>query len=120
MPNKLGLNPTLAIKLFFEREDDQHLPHVFPNQLDARLPPRPELWADVVNHRDSALVQFARQAEVEVGEIDEHGGIGTPALRLGDDFVEEPKDTRQVFHYLSQSDHCDLAGVHDQVTSGLL
>ena len=45
---------------------------------------------------------------------------GCSAFGLGDNFVKQPEDTRQVLDYLSQSDHSDLIGVDDQVASGLL
>ncbi len=83
MPDKFRVDTALAIELLFEGEDDQHLAHVLPHQLDARLPPRPQLRADVINHRDPALVQLARQPKVEVGEVDEHSGVWFSPLGLG-------------------------------------
>ena len=120
MPNKLSVDTAFAIELLLEREDDHHLAHVLPHEFDAPLPPGPQLRADVVDHRNAALVQLARQTKVEVGEIDKHGSVGLAPLGFGHHFVKQPEDARQMLHHFGQSDHGDLIGVDHQVASSLL
>ena len=88
MADELRRNAALAIKLFFEGKDHQHLANIFPHALNAALLPRPQLRADVVDHRHAALVQFAGQAQVKVGEVDEHGRVRPATFRLADDLRE--------------------------------
>ena len=120
MPDKFRLDSALSVELLLEGEDDQHLAHVLAYQLDTRLPPRPQLWADVINHRDAALVQFAGQPKVEVGEVDQHSRVWSSALGFVDNFVKEPEDSRQVLDHLDQSDHGNLIGVDDEIAARLL
>ena len=119
MPDELGFDAALAIELLLEGEDHQHLADVLPHQLDARLPPRPQLRADVVDHRDAALVQLARQAKIEVGEVDQHGGVGAAAFGLGHHVAKAPVDARDVLDHLDHADHRDLVSVDHEFASGL-
>src|ERR1035441_2647826 len=102
MADKLRLNAALAIEALLEREDQQHPANVFAYLLDAALLPRPELRADVVNDRHAALVQLARQAQVELGEVDEHGGVWPSPFGLAHHFAEAAIDERNVLDDLDK------------------
>src|ERR1039458_1696816 len=96
MADKLRLNAALAIKALLEGKDHQHLANVLAHLLDAALLPRPQLRADVVNDRHSAVVQLARQAQVELGKVDEHRGVWPSPFGLAQDLVEAAIDERNV------------------------
>src|ERR1035438_6097198 len=120
MPNEFRFDPALAIELLLEGKDHQHLTDVLPYQLDARLPPRPQLWADVIDHWDSALVQLARQAKIEVRKVDQHGSVRTASFRFSHHAAKALVDPRQVLDDLGQSHHRDLVRVGHEFASGLL
>ena len=51
-------HPSIPIKLFFERKNDQRFLDVLARATsDAMLPPCPELRADVIDNRNAALMQ---------------------------------------------------------------
>ena len=83
-----------------------------------RLLPRPQLRADVINDRYPALVQFARQAQVEVGEVDEHRGVWASPFRLAHHLAEAAIDGRNVLDHLDDADLGDLARVHQELATG--
>ncbi len=119
MSHKLRIDAALAIELLFEREDHQHLAHVFANPLDAPLLPGPQLRADVINDRHIQFVQFARQPQVEVGEVDEDSSVGTAIAGFADHFAKAAIDAGNVLDHLDDADFGDLASVGQQLASGL-
>ena len=80
MADELGLNAALAVELLFKGEDDQHAVDIFLDELDAVLLPGPELRADEEDDGNAEAVQLLGELEVDVGEVDEDGDVGT-ALR---------------------------------------
>src|ERR1019366_1337542 len=100
MADKLHLNAALAIEAFLEGEDHHHPANIFAHALDAALLPRPKLRADVVNDRHAALVQFARQAQVEIGKVDEHRGVRPPPFDLAHHVAKAAIDERNVLDHL--------------------
>src|SRR5581483_1716141 len=96
MAREFGFDAVLAIERFFEREDDQHLLYVSLHELDAAATPGPELRADIVDHRDPAGMERFRQAEMEVGEIDEDGYVGAAAVGLAQQLVELAINAREM------------------------
>src|ERR1700690_3993328 len=115
MANKLRLNAALAIEALLEGEDHQHLANVFAYLLDAALFPRPQLRADVVNDRHAALVQLARQAQVEIRKVDQHGGVWESLFGLAHHFAKAAIDERNVLDDLDNADFGDLARIHQKV-----
>ena len=65
-------------------------------------------------------MQFARQAEVEVREVDEDGSVGALAFGFGDDFMEQTKYAGKVLDDLGKTDDCDFIGVDDEMAAGML
>src|SRR5664280_1118161 len=118
MADKLRLNAALAVEALLERENHQHLANIFPHLLDATLLPRPELRADVVNDRYPALVQLARQAQIEIGEVDEHRGVWPSPFGLAHNFAEAAIDERNVLDDLDNADFGDLSRIHQKVATG--
>src|SRR5664280_395570 len=118
MADKLRLNAALAVEALLERENHQHLANVFPHLLDAALLPRPELRADIVNDGHAELVQLARQAQVEFGEVDEHRGVWPSPFGLAHHFAEAAIDERNVLDDLHDADFGDLSRIHQKVATG--
>ena len=117
MADKFRRNAALAIKLFFEGKDHQHLANIFPHALNAALLPRPQLRADVVDHRHAALVQFAGQAQVKVGEVDEHSGVRPATFRLADDLPKPAINRRNVLDDLDDADLGNLSRIDQQIAA---
>jgi hypothetical protein len=65
--DELDRHSGLAVERLFERKDDQHRLRGVADRTDAALPPGPHLRRHVIDDRDAAGVQRARQAQVEVG-----------------------------------------------------
>ena len=118
MPNKPGRNPSLAIELFLKGKDDQHLSNVFPDSLDSALFPRPQLRADVIDDWYSALIQLARQPQVEIRKVDEHRRFGPTPFRLPYYFTKAAIDSRNVLDDLDDSDLGDFSGVDQKIATG--
>src|SRR5664280_2627267 len=118
MADKLRPKAAFAIEALLEREDDQHLANVFPHLLDAALLPRPELRADIVNDGHAELVELARQAQVEFGEVDEHRGVWPSPFGLAHHFAEAAIDERNVPDDLDNADFGNLSRIHQKVATG--
>ena len=74
--------------------------------------------ADIVDDRHAQFVQFARQAQVEVGKVDQHRRVGTAPLGLAHDLAKAAVDGGNVFDDLDDADFGDLARVDQQVATG--
>src|SRR5271157_4829298 len=118
MPYELRLDAALAIKLLLEREDHQHPADVVPHLLDSPLLPGPELRTDVVNDGNAALVKFAGEPQIEIGEVDEHRRIGPAPLRLAHHLAKAAIDGWNVLDDLDDADFGDLASVRQQLAAG--
>src|SRR5215472_13180931 len=97
-----------TVELLLEGEDHDHLAHVFLDLLDAPGAPRPYLRADKVKDGNPQPVQLARQAQVEVGKVDEHGSV---RLAFGGFVYKDSEflpDVRQMLGDLNQPDHGDF------------
>src|SRR5581483_11118294 len=70
-----NLNTVLPVKLLLKREDHDHLANIFFDLLDPSGAPGPDLRAHEIEDRNAEPMQFASKAQVEVREVDEHGGI---------------------------------------------
>ena len=72
-----------AEELLFERKDAKHMAERAAHSGQPALAPGPNLRRHQVHHRDALAVQFAGQAQMEVGRIREDGQIRPAALRGG-------------------------------------
>ena len=75
MADEGHLDAVTLIKLFFKGKDHQHSVHITLDLVNAMFLPRPELRADEKDHRNAQAVEFAGEAKVDIGKVDEHGGI---------------------------------------------
>ena len=116
--DELGLHAMLQVKLAFKGEDDQHLAHILLHLSDATPPPRPQLRADVINHGNTAPVQFAGQPQIPVGEVNQHGHVRAAAVHLIQQPMEAAVEGWQVAEDLEESDDGNVLGLHQQLASG--
>ena len=93
MSDERGVNPALAVKLLLKRKDDKCFADVLAQQLDSSLPPSPELRADIIDNRNSTLVQLASDAPIKRRSIDDDPKIGLTTISLGDQMIEK----REIF-----------------------
>src|SRR5919204_6187238 len=87
MPDELHWHAGVPINLFLERKDDEHAIGEGANRVDAPRPPRPDLRADVVNHRDAKPPDLLREPEIEVRKIDDDERVGPLGFSRGDELA---------------------------------
>ncbi len=108
VPDKLCGDATIAVELLFEREDDEHLVDVFPDEADAVFLPGPELRADEKDHGNAEAVELLGELEVNIREVDEDGNIG-PALANGAlEAAEFAVDAGQMADHLGDAHDCHI------------
>src|SRR4051812_32168486 len=83
MARESGVNVAVAVEGLLEREDDHHAIDTLLDPAQATTFPGPELRADEVNDWDLEGFEFAGEAEIDVGEVDEDGGGGATLLDGG-------------------------------------
>src|SRR2546430_11028040 len=82
------LQPMPAIKLLLKRKDHDHLADIFFDLLYASGAPGPYLRADEVESGNAQAMQFARQAQVEIGEVDEYSRVRLAPRGFGHQMLE--------------------------------
>ena len=94
MSNEGRIHPALSIELLFEREDDKRFIDVIAQQAHAPLPPRPELWRDIVHGGNAALLHLPGNAPVERRRVDDDGEIGLAPVRFAQQVPVQSEDFR--------------------------
>ena len=106
------------VDLDLERKDRQHLVGKRLQRADAARAPRPQLRADVVDHRDPERVDRGGEPKIEVGEIDRDKDVGT----RGPGQVHQPAvhrvGARQHAQDLGEPGDGDAAVVAGQLRAG--
>ena len=115
MSNERHRDARLAIQRLFEREDDQHVIHGLADRVQPSAPPGPDLRRDVVDDAHSSAAEVAREPEVEVGIVDEHGHVGELPVDLGQYAVEHPPQRPQMRDDLQQADDGQVLDVRQQL-----
>src|ERR1700704_983741 len=75
MANVTHLNAMPPVKFLLKGKDHNHLANIFFELPHAVRAPGPYLRADKVENRNAQAMQFARQAQVEVREVDQYGRV---------------------------------------------
>jgi hypothetical protein len=121
MADELGIDAAGAVIRLLEGKDDEHAADVFADEADAVLLPGPELRADEVDDGNAEAVEFAGEAEVDLGKIDEDGDGGAAGADGALELAELAVDAGQVEdhfgeahdgHILSADDAIDAGGGH--------
>src|SRR5262249_20565366 len=76
------VHSVFLIELLLEGEDHDHLAHVLLDLSYAAGAPRPDLRADKIENRNSQAMKLPRQAQVEVGKINQDSGVRLATARL--------------------------------------
>src|SRR5258708_567623 len=118
MADVADLDSVPPVELLLEREDHDHLADVLPDLLYPSGAPRPDLRADEIKNRNAQPIEIARQPQVEVREVDEHGGVGLAPRGFRHQMLEAPSDIGKMFYHLHQSNHRNFIGVDQQLASG--
>ena len=114
----LDRNPGLLVDLLLEVKEAEHLVDAVLELPEPPSPPRPDLRTHVVHDADVSLPELLGQAQVEVGEINEHGQLRPATVHLRQQGLEGPVDARQAAEDLGDADHRDGVGIHRGVDAG--
>jgi len=117
---ELGVDAALAVELFFEGEDDEHLVDALLHPAEAAALPRPELGRDEPDDGDAGAGEVFGEAEVDVGEVDEDGDVGAVALDAGDEFPVAGVDAGDVAEDFGDAHDGNVFGADDAGLAGLL
>ena len=107
----------LAVERLLEREDHEHAVDGLPDLLEPAAPPGPDLGRDVVDDRDSAPLQLAREAQIEVGVVDEDGEVGALGVGAGEQFAEDAPQAGQVAQHFEEADDREIVDVRNELTT---
>ena len=118
MADELGLDALLAIERLLEGKDHQHPVDVLLDELDAVLLPGPQLRADEVDDGNAEAVELFGQAEVDFGEVDEHGDAGWPLPDGLLEFFELAVDAGQMEDDLGEAHDGHVFGADDALQAG--
>ena len=112
MAHVAHLNAVPGIELLLKRKDHNHLADVFLDLLHASGAPRPNLRTDKIKNRDAQAMQFARQPQVEIREVDQDGCVRFAPRSFRHQMLEAAANVRQVPYDLNQSDYSNLIRMH--------
>lgn len=96
MTYEFCIHTTGSIETLLKREDDHHAVDSLLYPAQAAALPRPELRADKVNDRDTYFFQFASEAEIDVGEVNEDGDVRAALSDGRDQATVRAIDTRSM------------------------
>ncbi len=105
----------VGIKLFFKRKNAEAEREAAPDDSYTPRTPRPELRADVVGVGHAAPFEFAREAEMEAGEVGEDGERGFALLGGGDEFAHCADERWEMAEDFGDADDGDFGVVGDDV-----
>ncbi len=119
MAYELCVDVAGAVEGFFEGEDDHHAVDALLDPAEAAALPGPELGADEVDDGDVQFFEFAGEAEVDVGEVDEDGDVGAAFFDGGDETAVLAVDVGHVPDDLGDAHVGDVFGADDAVEAGV-
>ncbi len=117
--DELCVDAAGAVETLFEWEDDHHAVDALLDPAETAALPGPELGADEIDHWDVQFFKFAGQAEVDVGEVDEDGGVGALFFDGGDEAAVLAIDVGHVPDDLGDSHVGDVFGADDALEAGV-
>ena len=117
MPDEFHGNVAVAIDRLLERKDHKHAIRDLLDRLEPLRPPRPDLRADVVDHRHAEPANQRREPEVEIRKIDQHERVRTRALRLGDELAARGDRSGQLGEGFGQAGDGEIAIVVDEAAA---
>lgn len=119
MADEGGVDSACAVERLLEGEDDHHAVDALLHPAQAAALPGPELRTDKVDDGDVEGFELAGEAEVDVREVDENGGVGVARFDGGYETAVGAVDLRHVPDDLGDAHVGDVFGADDAVHSGL-
>jgi hypothetical protein len=119
MADERGVDVAGTVESFFEGKDDHHAVDALLDPAKTAPLPCPDLGADEVDDRDVQLFEFAGEAEVDVGEVDEDGDVGAAFFDGGDEAAELAVDVGHVPDDLGDAHVGDVFGADDALEAGV-
>ena len=119
MADELCVDVAGAVEGLFEREDDHHAVDALLDPAETAALPGPELGADEVDNWDVQFFEFAGQAEVDVGEVDEDGDVGPVFFDGGYETAVFAIDVGHVPDDLGDAHVGDVFGADDALEAGV-
>jgi len=113
-----GVHAAVAVEGLFEGEDDHHAVDALLHPAETASLPGPELGADEVDDGDVEGFELAGEAEVDVGEVDEDGGLRAVLLNGGDETAIGAVDVGRVADDFRDAHVGDVFGADDTVLTG--
>src|SRR5262245_44952136 len=111
MSNELHVDPGFPIHFLLERKNHEHLVYKPAKLFQPAFSPRPHLWADVINNRNSGVPYPLAEPQIEIGEVDENGSRRRICFNSFCEPAEEPIKARERTHHLKRSDDRGFADV---------
>ena len=115
MAHEDRLHPMLAQEDFLEGKDHEGSVHEPPEELRPLLSPGPHLGGDVVDHGYAEPAGVPGEAEVEIGEIHQHQGVGASCPEGGFEPAHLPHEVGQVGEHLGDAHHGQLLHGHQDL-----
>jgi len=109
----------VAVELFLKRKDDHHAADALLDPAEAATLPGPKLGADEVDDGDVELFQFAGEAEVDVGKVDEDGDVRAMFFDGGDEAAVLAVDVGHVPDDLGDAHVGDVFGADYALEAGV-
>src|SRR5581483_1086492 len=107
MADALHGDAGLAVNRLLKIEDAKHLFNGRFELPDPPPPPSPDLRADKIDDRYVTLLELLRQAQVEIGEVNEDGKLWLPPAHLIEEDAKGPVDAREPRDDFCDSSHGD-------------
>src|SRR4029453_12011931 len=119
MANELHVDARFPIHFLLERKDHEHLAYKPAKLFQPAFSPRPHLWADVINNRDSGVPYPLAEPQIEIGEVDENGGRRRIRFHSLCEPAEDPIKAGERTHHLKGSDDRGFADVTFELNPGV-
>ncbi len=116
--DECGVDASCAVEALFEGEDDHHAADPLLHPAEASALPGPELRTDEVDDGNVQLAELTGEAEVDVGEVDQDGDVGTALFDGGDQAAVLAVDARHVTNDFGDAHVGDVFGAHDAIEAG--
>ena len=113
--DELDRNASLAVERALEGQHRQDETHPLADHADASGPPRPDLWRDEVDDRDTGVSRRLGEAEVESRVVDRYEHVGTLRAQRGAELGQRAAQARQTSHRLGESDDRHVARIGQQL-----
>ena len=110
--------PAFAIDRLLERKDHEHAIRDRADRLQPSRAPRPDLRADVVDDRDAEALDRRRQAEIEIGKVDEDQRVRPLGARGRDERRRAANDRGSFAIASGQAGDREVAVVVDEPAAG--